>query len=170
MANEYKVVAPLIYLRYYDINGARVQGTFYEGALVYAVEDEQNPQPGQIVQSGQGSIDHHLGTEQLVESSDPVAEVIGPAGTPLPGAAPNVPIEDQGPVINEEQASRLGKIRKAAPGIPDEAPGQKQQDGAPPRSAEKPAWVEYARSQGASDEELQGSTKEELIAKYGEKR
>jgi hypothetical protein len=73
-------------------------------------------------------------------------------------------------VIVEEPASKVARVRRAAPGIPDEAPGQKeQQDGPPPRSAEKPAWVEYARSQGASDEELQG-TKEELIAKYGERR
>jgi hypothetical protein len=174
MPNGFKVSAPMVYLRYYDLNGAVVQGTFYEGAVVYGIQDEKEPKPGEIVQSGAGSIDHHLENDLIVPLDDPVADVIGPAGTPLPGHAPNVPLQEGGqPVIPEEPASRLQKIRKAAVGIPDEAPGKKSsdqgQDGPPPRSAEKPAWVEYAKAQGASDEELQG-TKEELIAKYGDKR
>jgi hypothetical protein len=170
MAKQFKVTGAMVYLRYRDLAGAIVQGTFYQGAVV-TQEDEKDPQPGQIVKSGAGSIEHHLGTEQVVPLEDPVAEVFGPAGTPLPGHAPNVPLQEGGdPVIVETTDAKVARVRKAAPGIPDEAPGQSSSDGPPPRSAEKPAWVAYAKSQGASDDEVNSSTKEELIAKYGDKQ
>jgi hypothetical protein len=174
MAEEYKVVAPLVYLRYRDLGGSVVQGTFYQGAVI-TKEAGKDPAPGAVIAEGPGSIAHHLETEQIVPLDDPVAEIFGPAGTPLPGHAPNVPLQEGGdPVIVEESGSKVQRVRKAAPGIPDEAPGSKSsdqgQDGAPPRSAEKPAWVAYAKSQGASDDEANNSTKEELIAKYGDRR
>jgi len=123
MADQFKVTGALVYLRYHDPAGAVVQGTFYQGAVVTAVEDEGDPIPGQVVRSGPGSIDHHLETEQLVPLDDPVADVFGPAGTPLPGHAPNVELNDGGdPVIVEEPASKLQRVRKATPGIPDEPP------------------------------------------------
>ena len=130
MADQFKVTGQLVYLRYYDINGAVVQGTFYQGAVVTAADEKEgDPTPGQVIRSGPGSIEHHLETEQLVSLDDPVADVFGPAGTPLPGHAPNVPLSEGGdPVINEEPASKVARVRKATHGIPDEAPGAKSKD------------------------------------------
>jgi hypothetical protein len=122
MAEQFKVVAPMVYLRTRDLAGAAVQSTYYEGAVV-TQEDEKDPQPGQILKSGAGSIEHHLETEQLVPLSDPVADIFGPAGTPLPGHAPNVPLTEGGaPVIAEDAGTRVQRVRKATAGIPDDPP------------------------------------------------
>lgn len=40
-------------------------------------------------------------------------------------------------------------------------------DEKPAKSAPKGDWEAYARSQGATDEDLDGKTKDELIASYG---
>jgi hypothetical protein len=41
-------------------------------------------------------------------------------------------------------------------------------DGPPAKSASKGDWEAYARSQGATDDDLDGVTKDELIASYGD--
>lgn len=41
-------------------------------------------------------------------------------------------------------------------------------DGPPTKSASKGDWEAYARSQGATDEDLDGQTKDDLIAAYGD--
>lgn len=41
------------------------------------------------------------------------------------------------------------------------------EDGPPAKSASKGDWEAYARSQGASDEDLDGQTKDDLIETYG---
>lgn len=43
-----------------------------------------------------------------------------------------------------------------------------QPAGPPAKSAPKGAWEAYARSQGATDEDLDGVTKDDLVATYGE--
>jgi hypothetical protein len=40
-------------------------------------------------------------------------------------------------------------------------------DGPPAKSASKGDWEAYARTQGATDEDLDGVTKDDLIALYG---
>lgn len=40
--------------------------------------------------------------------------------------------------------------------------------GPPAKSASKGDWEAYARSQGATDEDLDGVTKDDLVATYGE--
>ncbi|MCA1570782.1 MAG: hypothetical protein LC798_10795 [Chloroflexi bacterium] len=40
-------------------------------------------------------------------------------------------------------------------------------DGAPSKSAPKSDWVDHAVSQGATREDAEASTKDELIGKYG---
>lgn len=42
-----------------------------------------------------------------------------------------------------------------------------QVDGPPAKSASKGDWEAYARSQGATDEDLDGKTKDELVSSYG---
>ena len=49
------------------------------------------------------------------------------------------------------------------------APAKPEGDKAPAKSAGKSEWEDYARSRGASDEDLDGLTKDELVAKYGDK-
>jgi hypothetical protein len=66
MAKQYKVVAPMVFLKYYDGAGTVVQADFLAGRVVSEVEDEQNPAPGQVTKA---SIDHHLETEQIVSVS-----------------------------------------------------------------------------------------------------
>jgi hypothetical protein len=41
-------------------------------------------------------------------------------------------------------------------------------DGPPAKSAPKGDWEAYARSQGATDADLDGVTKDDLVATYGE--
>lgn len=41
-------------------------------------------------------------------------------------------------------------------------------EGPPAKSANKAAWEAYARSQGATDEDLDGTSKDDLIAAYGD--
>lgn len=41
-------------------------------------------------------------------------------------------------------------------------------DGPPAKSALKPEWEAYARSQGASDADLDGKSKDDLINAYGD--
>lgn len=40
-------------------------------------------------------------------------------------------------------------------------------EGPPAKSASKADWEAYARTQGATDADLEGATKDDLIAKYG---
>lgn len=47
-------------------------------------------------------------------------------------------------------------------------PDNGDEDSAPAKSALKEEWVKYAVSQGASEDEANDSTKEELIEKYGD--
>lgn len=49
-----------------------------------------------------------------------------------------------------------------------EAEEETEDDGAPAKSALKEEWVEYAVSQGADREEAESSTKDDLIATYGD--
>src|SRR5687767_12982863 len=100
MAARYKVVAPLVYLKVPDAGGALVSYTFYAGAPVPENVDE-------------ASLKHHLESGLVVDKSDSVAEVLAvPAGTPVPGEPPNVPVsESTGPV---DPVSRLEAGRAAA--------------------------------------------------------
>lgn len=66
-----------------------------------------------------------------------------------------------------EQLEEEGFIEeREEPELPENAGDQG--DGAPTKSASKGDWEAYARSQGATDEDLDGLTKDELVAKYGD--
>lgn len=45
--------------------------------------------------------------------------------------------------------------------------GSDEQDGPPAKSASKGDWESFARSQGATDVDLEGMTKDDLVAAYG---
>lgn len=97
---KYVVAAPLVYLKVPDVGGALVSYTFYAGAPVPENIDE-------------ASLQHHLESGLVVESSDPVAEVIAvPAGTPIPGEPPNVPVTETTTKSVGPQ-ERLEEVKKA---------------------------------------------------------
>lgn len=139
----YRVVAPLVYLRVPDVAGALVSYAYYAGASVPDGVDE-------------GSLQHHLDSGLVVKEDDPVAEVVAvPAGTPIPGEPPNVPVTESthAPLSVDE---RVEQIRKSLVGS----------DGKPAQSAPKAEWVEYAKSQGVPEDEASGMSKADLIAKF----
>jgi hypothetical protein len=98
---KYVVAAPLVYLKVPDVGGALVSYTFYAGAPVPENVDKD-------------SLQHHLDSNLVIEASDPVAEVIAvPAGTPVPGEPPNVPVTETGPGPKSPD-QRFEEVKKAA--------------------------------------------------------
>lgn len=73
------------------------------------------------------------------------------AGAPVPKDADREHLEQ---LIDQDM------VEKAAEPESDE-------DGAPAKSAAKAEWEAYARAQGATDEDLEGKTKDELVSTYG---
>lgn len=79
----YRVVAPYVTLKVptRDAGGYQMVG-FYAGA---PVPDDVEP----------ANLQHHLDAGLVVDEGDPVADVFAtPAGTPLPGRPPNVPVAE----------------------------------------------------------------------------
>lgn len=56
-------------------------------------------------------------------------------------------------------AGMLAKVEQATQPV--------QNDGPPARSANKSEWEAYARSQGATDADLEGKSKDDLVDTYG---
>jgi hypothetical protein len=72
--------------------------------------------------------------------------------------APNgVPAEERARLLDEGYLEERDVAEEAA------AP-----DGPPAKSATKADWVAYARTQGATDEDLDGKTRDDLVSAYGE--
>src|SRR6201988_5570857 len=72
-------------------------------------------------------------------------------------------------IENAVEGDHLDKLVRA--GYVEKASGSKassSDDGGPAKSAPKGDWEAYARSQGASDEDLEGATKDDIIATYGD--
>lgn len=92
----YRVVAPLVYLKVPDVAGSLVSYAFYAGAPVPASVDE-------------ASLKHHLDSGLVVSDSDPVAGLLGPAGTPVPGEPPNVAVQDS--IVGESFEERADRLR-----------------------------------------------------------
>jgi hypothetical protein len=78
---QYKVVAPLVQLKVTDATGALLNQHFYAGALV-----PENVDPE--------SLRAHLDGDLVVEAGAPEAALGTPAGTPVPGRPPNVPVSE----------------------------------------------------------------------------
>lgn len=67
--------------------------------------------------------------------------------------------------LNDERCKQLaveGMLEEVSETEADDAAGP------PAKSASKGDWEAYARSQGATDEDLAGKTKDDLVDAYGE--
>lgn len=106
----YRVVAPLVQLKVQDAVGGTLYRHFYAGAIVPDSVDEENlklqVESGLVEEDGAA---HH-------------AQLGTPAGTPLPGQPPNVPVSESSstaqpiPPFDEKQVETASKAgRPAAP-------------------------------------------------------
>jgi hypothetical protein len=150
--STYVVTAPYVTLRIKDNNtGSHVLTGYYAGATV---PEDVHPV----------DLDRHLQKGMVSETGTDQAELLGvPAGTPVPGEPPNVPVTEQ-PAVNLPTEERLRRATEAAAGT----------DARPKDYASKAAWVDYAvaqRSPDVSEEnaraEAEALTKPELVARYG---
>lgn len=78
-------------------------------------------------------------------------------GAPVPDTA------DSEHVDQLVELGMLGKAETAVAAASGEAPA-----GPPAKSASKADWEAYARSQGATDADLDGATKDDIVAIYGD--
>jgi hypothetical protein len=146
------VLAPYVTLKVRDEStGQLVLLGYYAGAPVPAGADPEDVE--RLTRKG-----------LIVESGTVAAETLAvPAGTPIPGEPPNVPVTEQ-PAITVPLAERVRQQEEAA--------GSK--DGRPRQTDPKEAWITYAvalRPEGQSEDdaraEAEGKTKADLVAKYG---
>lgn len=168
---QYKVVAPLVALKVRDATGALINQHFYAGALVPDTVDPEN-------------LRAHLDTAQVAELGSPESALGSPAGTPLPGRPPNVPVTENGlsgqPLPPFEDAMLSAVAELPAEDVGDDAPDveeppqagefgrpltafeQADQPGGsrPHGNASQPVWAEYHVGQL----QAQGSTEDEARA------
>jgi hypothetical protein len=152
-----KVVAPYITIKVRDDNGGTVIREFYQGGVIPDEADPDNV--ARLVEGG-----------MLADEDSPEAEVLGnPAGTPVPGEPPNVPVTEaaQGPALAPDE--RMARALAAA----DKA-GTADAGGRPKDYASKPEWVDWAVSQRPEDvseedarAQAEAKSKADLIAQYG---
>lgn len=143
-----KVLWPYITLKVRSDAGGTVLREFYAGAVV---PDNADPDDrDRLVRKG-----------ALVEEDSPEAELAVPAGTPVPGQPPNVPVTEAagGPLSERLQ-------------VPESKGDEKS--GRPAGNASQAAWLDYAvanRPEGMSEEDAidaYGSkTRNELIEEFG---
>lgn len=149
------VVAPYITLKVRDaVTGGVTIREFYQGGVIPDEADPDNV--ARLVEQG-----------MLAEQDSVEAQVMGvPAGTPIPGEPPNVPVTEEasGPMLPHDV--RMANALDAA--------GQVNVSGRPKDYASKPEWVEYAvsrRTEGMSEDdaraEAEAKSKQDLIAEYG---
>lgn len=152
----FKVLAPYVTMRVKDAStGSHVLLGFYAGA----------PVPEAAVQE---DVDRLVRKGMVVDESAPEADLVAvPAGTPIPGEPPNVPVTDQ-PTGGGSIQDRVGRALAAA--------DQSEEPKRPHGNAGKQAWVEYAvarRDEGVSEEDARAvaeqMTKEDLVAELGQK-
>jgi hypothetical protein len=97
---KYLVAAPLVYLKVPDVGGALVSYTYYAGAPVPENVDED-------------SLHHHLDNGQVIKASEPGADQVAvPAGTPIPGEPPNVPVSEA--PVGKSTEQKLEAAKKAS--------------------------------------------------------
>jgi hypothetical protein len=152
----YKVLWPYITIRTRTDAGGTVLREFYAGA---PVPDNADPDDR----------DRLLRKGAIVDESAPEADLVAvPAGTPIPGEPPNVPVTEQpagGGSVQE-------RVERALTAVDDASAGPKRPHG----NAGKAAWVDYAvarRDEGVSEEDARAvaeqMTKEDLVAELGQK-
>jgi len=152
VTTEYKVLAAYVTFRVADpVSGGDVLLGYYAGA---PVPPNANPEDVErLVRKG-----------YLVEADSFAGEHVAvPAGTPVPGEPPNVPVTEQ-PAAAATIAERVDRAQAAV----DAA----QAGGKPRGNASRADWAAYAASQGASEDETKaveegGLSQSDLRAKYG---
>jgi hypothetical protein len=160
---KYVVTAPYVTLKVKDQAGATVLGELYQGAPVPENADPENVQ--RLLDKGMVAV---VGTAE--------ADLMGvPAGTPIPGEPPNVPVTEQsGASITP--ADRMDRAMAAAEqSEKTDADAEARKSGRPHGNASEDKWRDYAVSRrvadGVSEEdaraEVADKTKAELVAEYG---
>jgi hypothetical protein len=176
MAKSYKVAAPYVTLRWRDDRGTEMITGFYQGATIPETTDEATV--ARLLEKG-----------MLIDASDPVADIVAvPAGTPMPGEPPNVPVAE---VPSTSLADRLERakdsLKSGGRGRSDSDKSEKSaSDKALEKAVDKPApgttaaqahaqsdpkadWVRYAVAQGEDPAKAEGMSKEQLTGKYGKR-
>lgn len=161
---RYVVAAPYVTLKHLDRYGSQVITGFYQGSPVPPSADED-------------TVQRLLDKQMLLRVDDPIAGIVAvPAGTPMPGEPPNVPVAE---VPDTSLGARLERARDAVKGgrskSADEAkdgsakaPAQNEPE--PPAVTDtKPAWVDYAVARGEDRKAAEGMSKEQLVGKYGKR-
>jgi hypothetical protein len=151
----YKVLWPYVTIKTRTDAGT-VLREFYAGA---PVPDNADPDDR----------DRLLRKGAIVDESAPEAELVAvPAGTPIPGEPPNVPVTEQ----PAGGGSVQDRVDRALTAVDDASAGPKRPHG----NAGKAAWVDYAvarRDEGVSEEDARAvaeqMTKEDLVAELGQK-
>lgn len=153
---KYVVTAPYVTCKVNDLAGATVVGEFYQGAVLPGSAEPDN-------------VARLLGKGMVAEQGTPEAELLGvPAGTPIPGEPPNVPVTEQSPA-SITPADRQARAQEAA----DRAARQVDRaNGRPAGNASRDDWAAYATGKGAPAEETKpvdegGLSRDDLRAKYG---
>lgn len=171
---RYAVAAPYVTAKVATpaTGGVTILG-FYSGALL---PDDTDP----------GSVQHLLDGGLVMPVDEPVAAVLAvPAGTPLPGRPPNVPVAVAAgsgqpvPPFDEtlleraaataEQVGEPTDLDEEAVQPPAAGPQtQTVEDLSRPRDNEsKEAWADHAVRQGADPADVDAMTKAQLIKEYG---
>lgn len=151
----YKVLWPYVTIKTRTDAGT-VLREFYAGAPV-----PENADPADR--------DRLLRKGAIVDESAPEAELVAvPAGTPIPGEPPNVPVTEQPTGAGSVQE----RVDRALAAVGDSSGEPKRPHG----NAGKAAWVDYAvarRDEGVSEEDARAvaeqMTKEDLVAELGQK-
>lgn len=156
---KHVVIAEYVTLRVRDqVTGATVVNEFYRGATVPENADQEN-------------LDRLVGKGMVAAEGTEEAELLGsPAGTPLPGEPPNVPVQQE-MLSTPSPEDRLQRVREAAA---SDRRGAERTDGRPAVNAPKAEWVDYAvtqRPEGTLEEdaraEAESMTKADLVARHG---
>lgn len=157
MGTKYVVTAPYVTFRAKDSAGGSILREMYQGGTLPDNADPNN-------------VERLLEKKMIAEVGSQEADLLGvPAGSPIPGEPPNVPVTEQSPAYVDQQA-RLQRAQDAV----DQADRTDQRGGRPRVNASKEDWVEYAvtqRAESVSEDdarvEAQALSKSDLIAKSG---
>lgn len=161
MAKAYKVAAPYVTLKWTDDRGSLVVTGFYQGAPVPESADEAN-------------VKRLLDKGMLIDAADPVADIVAvPAGTPMPGEPPNVPVEEVPSTSLDQRLDRARESLKAGRAKADTKPADTPATPAvadPPATNEtKPVWVDYAVACGENRATAEAMSKEQLVGRFGKR-
>lgn len=171
----YKVLAPYVTLKVKDRNGGWMLLGFYAGA---PVPDDVEPD----------SLKHHLDDGLIVADDHELADVLAvPAGTPIPGEPPNVPVTEEVSLRGHGLGDRVERVKaaladndKAARDSGSQLATDETDDAGQPKQLDpKERWLAYrinervaARPEGQSVDEarqqatadLEGKSKADLVA------